>query len=236
MFECLLFMDERSSLILLQRQIAQCTRCPRLVEHRQQAAETKRRVYQDWDYWSRPVPSFGDPNARVLAIGLAPAAHGGNRTGRMFTGDASARFLMDSLYEVGFASQHTSEHRDDGLTLHGMYLTAAARCAPPADRPSTEELANCASYLNRELDLLSHVRVVLVLGRIAFDAYLRLVLPGKARSGFAFRHGARYEVLAGAPVRYVSYHPSPRNHQTGRLTRESFVDVLQRAWQEAELG
>ena len=229
-------MNEQSSLISLQRQIAECTRCPRLVEHRQQAGETKRRGYEEWDYWSRPVPSFGDPNARVLAIGLAPAAHGGNRTGRMFTGDASARFLMDALYEVGFASQRTSEHRDDGLALHGMYITAVARCAPPSDRPSTEELANCASYLKRELELLPHVRVVLVLGRIAFDAYLRLVLPGKARSGLAFRHGARYEVWEGGPVLYVSYHPSPRNHQTGRLTKESFVDVLQRAWQEAGLG
>ena len=229
-------MNEQSSLISLQRQIAQCTRCPRLVEHREQASETKRRGYEEWDYWSRPVPSFGDPNARVLAIGLAPAAHGGNRTGRMFTGDASARFLMDALYEVGFASQRTSEHRDDGLELHGMYLTAAARCAPPADRPNTEELANCASYLKQEVDLLPHLRVVLALGRIAFDAYLRLVFPGKARSRLAFRHGARYEISAGGPVLYASYHPSPRNHQTGRLTRESFVDVLQRAWQEAGLG
>ena len=229
-------MSEQSSLILLQRQIAECTRCPRLVEHRRQAGEIKRRGYGKWEYWSRPVPSFGDPNARVLAIGLAPAAHGGNRTGRMFTGDASARFLMDALYEVGFASQRTSEHRDDGLALHGMYITAVARCAPPSDRPSTEELANCAPYLKRELDLLSHLRVVLVLGRIAFDAYLRLVLQGKARSGCAFRHGARYEISAGGPVLYASYHPSPRNHQTGRLTRESFVDILQRAWQEAGLG
>ena len=226
-----------NALTSLQDRIALCRQCPRLVAHREHAGVVKRRSYEAWDYWSQPVPSFGDPNARVLAIGLAPAANGGNRTGRMFTGDASARFLMLALHQVGLASQPTSEHRDDGLSLPGLYLTAALRCAPPADRPAREELANCAPYLSEELALLPSVRVVLALGRTAFESYLRLVSQQVGKPlRLAFHHGARYEMPAGPPVLITSYHPSPRNHQTGRLTEASFVHVLQQVMRDAELS
>ena len=220
----------------LQQRITKCRRCPRLVLHRERSGELKRRSFQEWEYWSKPVPSFGDPEACVAIIGLAPAAHGGNRTGRIFTGDASARFLMEALYEVGFANQPSSEHRDDGLTFRGAYLTAALRCAPPGDKPTPAELADCAPYLDEELALLSRLRVVLVLGRIAFDAYLRLVSreTGK-RVRLPFTHGARYLLDEERPVLYVSYHPSPRNHNTGRLTRSSFVAVLEQVREEAGL-
>ena len=220
----------------LQQRIIKCRRCPRLVLHRERSGELKRRSFQEWEYWSKPVPSFGDPEACVAIIGLAPAAHGGNRTGRIFTGDASARFLMEALYEVGFANQPSSEHRDDGLTFRGAYLTAALRCAPPGDKPTPAELADCAPYLDEELALLSRLRVVLVLGRIAFDAYLRLVSreTGK-RVRLPFTHGARYLLDEERHVLYVSYHPSPRNHNTGRLTRSSFVAVLEQVREEAGL-
>lgn len=225
--------SEEGPLEALQRRIIQCGRCPRLVLHRERSGEIKRRSFREWEYWSKPVPSFGDPEARVAIIGLAPAAHGGNRTGRMFTGDASARFLVEALYQVGFANQPSSEHRDDGLTLRGAYLTAALRCAPPGDKPTPTELADCAPYLDEELALLPRLRAVLVLGRIAFDAYLRLVsrdLEKRARPPFI--HGARYLLDEERPVLYVSYHPSPRNHNTGRLTRSSFVAVLERVRRE----
>ncbi|MBI4202028.1 MAG: uracil-DNA glycosylase [Chloroflexi bacterium] len=219
----------------LNKRLVQCRMCPRLVEHRELAGKTKKPVFRDWDYWARPVPGFGDTTAKVMAIGLAPAAHGGNRTGRMFTGDASARFLMEALHAVGFASQPTSERRDDGLELRGLYLTAAARCAPPGDRPTSQELAACALYLRAELEMLPEVRVVLALGRIAFEAYLRIASAWAGRPlRFTFAHGARYELPAGSRVLYASYHPSPRNHQTGRLTKEAFIGVLRRVKEEAE--
>ena len=225
------------SLGSLEHRVAQCRRCPRLVAHREQVGLAKRRSYEAWNYWSRPVPSFGDSNARVLAIGLAPAAHGGNRTGRMFTGDASAKFLMAALYQTGFASQSTSDYRNDGLNLQGLYLTAAARCAPPADKPTREELANCAPYLAEEMTLLPHLRVVLALGRVAFESYLRLVSEKLDKpTRLLFNHGARYEMPAGLPVLYASYHPSPRNHQTGRLTLDSLIEVLQQVRREAGLS
>lgn len=219
---------------MLRRQVVACRLCPRLVEHREAAATAKKPAFREWDYWARPVPGFGDPKARVVAIGLAPAAHGGNRTGRMFTGDASARFLMQALYEAGFASQPTSEHRGDGLELHGLYLTAAARCAPPQDKPTSQELATCAPYLRAELDLLREARIVLALGRVAFDAYLRLASAWAGRPlRFAFAHGARHEMPIGPQTLYASYHPSPRNHQTGRLNEEQFLEVLRRVKAEA---
>ncbi|MSQ22107.1 MAG: uracil-DNA glycosylase [Dehalococcoidia bacterium] len=220
----------------LQDQITLCRQCPRLVAYREQVGIVKRRSYETWDYWSRPVPSFGDTNAKVLAIGLAPASHGGNRTGRIFTGDASARFLMQGLHQVGLSSQPTSEHRNDGLKLQGLYLTAALRCAPPADKPTREELANCAPYMAQELALLQSVRVVLALGRTAFESYLRLVSQQVEKPvRLAFHHGARYEMPAGPPVLFASYHPSPRNHNTGRLTEASFVAVLRQVKHDAGL-
>lgn len=218
----------------LQWRVTHCRKCPRLVKFREHVSTVKRRSYVGFEYWGRPVRSFGDPKATVLIIGLAPAAHGGNRTGRMFTGDASARFLMDALYRFGFANQPTSESWDDDLALHGLYITGAARCAPPGDRPSREELSNCEPYLLDELSMLTQLRVVLALGQIAFDAYLRLVskvigMPMR----LPFKHGARYFIGDGFPILYVSYHPSPRNHQTGRLTKSSLAEVISRVKREA---
>jgi uracil-DNA glycosylase family 4 len=221
------------ALEVLQRRIAECIRCPRLVENREMLGRLKRRSYRDWTYWSRPVPSFGDSRARLAVIGLAPAAHGGNRTGRMFTGDASASFLMQALHEVGFANQPTSECKGDGLQLRDLYITTAARCVPPGDKLTRLELTNCGDYLIEELALLPELRIVLALGRVATDAYLRLV---EKQSGekirIVFQHGGRYEMPAGTPVLYTSYHPSPRNHNTGRLTRASFLEVFEKITDE----
>lgn len=220
-----------TSLETLHQQVITCTRCPRLVEYRQDVARKKRRMYADWDYWGKPVPSFGDPDARLLIVGLAPAAHGANRTGRMFTGDKSADFLYRTLHKLGFASQLTSRHRDDGLTLRDAYITASLRCAPPANKPLRDELANCRPYLIQEFSLLSNVRVVVALGKIAFDEFLTTY----TERGFSlpsprprFGHAAEYEMPDGK-VLLGCYHPSQQNTQTGRLTEEMFEDVFRRA-------
>jgi uracil-DNA glycosylase family 4 len=213
----------------LNRRIEACTRCPRLIEHCRKVAREKRRMYRDEEYWGRPVPGFGDPNAELLILGLAPAAHGANRTGRMFTGDRSGEFLYRALYDAGFASQPTSTHRNDGLQLLSCYLTAAARCAPPGNKPCPAELRNCRPFLEEELRLLRRVRAVLALGRIGFDTFLRLVarMPGfPRRSGLRFAHGASYELPGGLPRLFASYHPSQQNTQTGRLTRAMLSSVL----------
>ena len=215
----------------LQQKIVDCTLCPRLTEYRQEVARKKRRMYVDWEYWGRPLPAFGDPEAQVLLLGLAPAAHGGNRTGRMFTGDRSGDWVFGTLHRFGFASQPTSTHRDDGQSLKGAYITAALRCAPPQNKPLREELAKCQPYLLRELELLSNVRVVVALGRIAFDAYLRLLrkqghsLPSPRPK---FGHGVIHEMPDGRLL-LCSYHPSQQNTQTGRLTQEMFDAVFRRA-------
>src|ERR1700679_2222901 len=159
-------------LTVLNREVIACTRCPRLVAYREQIARDKRRAYREWEYWGKPVPGFGDPHARVLILGLAPGAHGSNRTGRMFTGDESGNWLYRVLHRTGFASQPTSVSRADGLTLHDAYITAAARCAPPGNKPLPEELRNCRPFLEREIDALGEVKVVVALGKIAFDTYL----------------------------------------------------------------
>ena len=214
----------------VQREVVRCTRCPRLVDHRETVARKKRRMYMDWDYWGRPLPSFGDPDARLLIVGLAPAAHGGNRTGRMFTGDTSADFLFITLHELGFASSPTSRRRDDGQALTDAYITAVARCAPPDNKPLTSELANCRPYLIDELSLLSSVQVVMALGKIAFDALLRVYreqgvdVPSPRPK---FGHGVLYE-LAGVTL-MAAYHPSRQNTQTGRLDQPMFTDVVRRA-------
>ncbi len=186
-------------------------------------------MFRDQEYWGNPVPSFGDPAAELLILGLAPAAHGANRTGRMFTGDRSGEFLYRALYEAGFASQPDSRNRDDGLTLRKSYITAALRCAPPQNKPLPEELRNCRPYLEREMQLLQRVRAVLALGRIAFDTYLRVVSgrPGfPPRSSFRFAHGASFALPGGLPRLFAAYHPSQQNTQTGRLTPEMFRRVL----------
>jgi uracil-DNA glycosylase len=215
----------------LNREVVACTRCPRLVAYREEIAREKRRAYRDWDYWGKPVPGFGDPEARVLVLGLAPGAHGSNRTGRPFTGDASGNFMYPILYEVGFANQPTALRRDDGLQLKGLYITAAARCAPPDNKPLPQELANCAPFLEREMDGLKKVKVVVALGKIAFDAYLnflkrRGLLP--SRKEYVFAHGARYEMPDGKTL-LASYHPSNQNTQTGKLIREMFLRIFKEA-------
>ncbi|MFQ5343837.1 MAG: uracil-DNA glycosylase [Anaerolineae bacterium] len=210
----------------LNAEIVTCEACLRLVTYRQEIARTKRRAFQDWEYWGRPVPGFGDRNAQLLIVGLAPAAHGANRTGRMFTGDSSGNTLTAALERASFANQTTSEHRDDGLELHGAFITAVARCAPPKNRPTRQEQLNCRRFLAREFDLLSSVRVVLALGRIAFDGYLALLRGrGVDVPRLAFRHGACYEFEPPLPALVVSYHPSRQNTQTGRLT-QAMVDAV----------
>ena len=215
---------------LLQQRVVACTRCPRLVRYCRKVAKEKRRMYRDWEYWGKPVPSFGDPKAELLILGLAPAAHGANRTGRMFTGDRSGDFLYRRLYEAGFASQPVSVSRYDGLELRNCYITASLRCAPPKNKPLPSEARNCRPYLEAELRLFPRVRAVLVLGRIAFEAYLRVLasqhedLP--PHSTFKFAHGANFPLMKGLPRLFCSYHPSQQNTQTGRLTPEMFQKVL----------
>ncbi|MDR7436679.1 MAG: uracil-DNA glycosylase [Armatimonadota bacterium] len=217
------------ALARLARTVIACRKCPRLVRYRESVARLKKREFRDWDYWGRPVPGMGDPRARLLVIGLAPAAHGANRTGRMFTGDSSGAWLMRALYRAGFASQPTSERRGDGLRLRDVYITATVRCAPPDNRPAPDEIRNCAAYLQRELLLLRRVRVVVTLGQVAFSHYLRLAdhLGAEVpRPRPRFRHGAVYRVGDGVPpVLVASYHPSRQNTQTGRLT-EAMLDQV----------
>jgi len=202
-------------------EIIACRKCPRLVAWREEVARTKRRAYRDWDYWGKPVPGFGDPRARVMIIGLAPGAHGSNRTGRMFTGDASGNFLFDALYRAGFASQPEATTRDDDLTLSDLFITAVARCVPPGNKPTSAELANCQPYLERELELIQP-QVLVCLGRIAFERIRRIYsIPASALD---FAHGATYRMKNGLWL-VCSYHPSQQNTQTGRLTREMFDQI-----------
>jgi uracil-DNA glycosylase family 4 len=212
----------------LNSQIVTCEACSRLVAYRQEVACAKRRAFRDWGYWGRPVPGFGDRNARLLIVGLAPGAHGANRTGRMFTGDGSGDTLIAALHRAGFANQPTSQHRDDGLELHDAFLTAVVRCVPPKNRPTRQEQINCRGYLAREMDLLSSVRVVLALGRIAFEGYLALLRErDKGVLHLPFRHGACYEFEPPLPTLVVSYHPSRQNTQTGRLTQAMLDEVFE---------
>lgn len=213
----------------LEAEVVSCRKCPRLVAWREEVARTKRRAYRDWDYWGRPVPGFGDPNARVLVVGLAPGAHGANRTGRMFTGDGSGDFLYPALYRAGFANQPTATHRGDGLTLRDMFITAVVRCVPPKNKPTAKEIATCLPYMAREIALLPHLKVVVCLGRIAFDWTLRLYRQmGHDIPRLAFAHGAVYSPGNGLPYIIASYHPSRQNTQTGRLTVEMFDSIWQK--------
>ncbi|MEZ5355110.1 MAG: uracil-DNA glycosylase [Bryobacteraceae bacterium] len=217
---------------LLQQRIVHCELCPRLRDHCRAVAQTKRRAYRDWTYWGRPVPSFGDPQARVHVLGLAPGAHGANRTGRMFTGDSSGDFLYAALHATGFASQPDATHKDDGLQLHGLYISASAHCAPPDNKPLPEELRRCRPYLEREIDLLPDVRVVVALGRIAFDTYLGILKDRgliASRAPFVFGHGALHRTADNMPVLISCYHPSQQNTSTGRLTQDMLRAVFRRA-------
>lgn len=222
---------------VLNAEIVECTRCDRLRAHCTHIATVRRRAYAEWEYWGRPVPSFGDPRARVLILGLAPGPHGSNRTGRPFTGDGSGDFLFPVLHEAGFASQPTARSRDDGMKLTDLWITSVARCAPPANKPTPEELRNCAPWLDREIGLLRNLRVVVCLGRIAFDGLLAHIertgnTPLLPRSSFAFAHGAEFTLPDGLRV-MTSYHPSLQNTNTGRLTRPMLLKVFNRARQLA---
>jgi uracil-DNA glycosylase family 4 len=223
---------------LLQDEIVRCRRCPRLLAHCAHTAEIKRRAYRDHEYWGKPVPAFGDPAARILILGLAPGAHGANRTGRMFTGDRSGDWLYRALYQTGFASQPTSVSRDDGQELRGVYITASARCAPPDNKPTPEETRNCRPYLERELELLGCLRVVIALGGIAFDNYLDLLKARGAissRADFVFGHNRQFRTGAGLPILLSSYHPSQQNTSTGKLTEIMLPDVFRLAKELAGL-
>ncbi|MCS4538933.1 MAG: uracil-DNA glycosylase [Thaumarchaeota archaeon] len=209
---------------LLNKEIIRCRACPRLVSYREQVARKKVRRFLNWDYWGRPLPGFGDLNAKLLVIGLAPAAHGGNRTGRMFTGDDSGNWLAKALNEIGFANKPFSNAKDDGLQLKGAYITAVARCAPPDNKPTKEEIENCSRYLRRELQILKNLKVVLTLGKIAFNSYLKhLSLSEKPK----FKHGSVYK-YEGYPILIASYHPSRQNTQTKKLTWEMWIEVFKK--------
>jgi len=220
-----------SGLLALHREIVRCRACPRLVAWREEVARVKVRRFRDWTYWARPLPGFGDPRARLLIVGLAPAAHGGNRTGRMFTGDRSGDFLYSALHRAGFANQPTSVRKDDGLRLSGAFITAPCRCAPPANRPLPEELARCSTWMDREIAALPRVRVVLALGGIGWGA----ALAHFVRRGFPlprprpkFGHGAE-SGIEGGPVLLGCYHVSQQNTNTGKLTPAMIDAVLARA-------
>jgi len=230
----------------LDREIIACRKCPRLVAWREEVAQAKRKAYQNWEYWGRPVPGFGDHNARVLVVGLAPGAHGSNRTGRQFTGDGSGNFLYPALYRAGFASQPASTSRDDGLVLHDMFITASGRCAPPSNKPTTEELDNCQPFLEREMKLLKP-KVIVALGRIAFERVLKILSRSHSAlrpRSMPFSHGAVFSLPPSSfalpsssfilqPSSFpshpsyllCSYHPSQQNTLTGKLTVKMFDEI-----------
>jgi len=215
----------------LNHALVACTLCPRLVAYREEIGRVKRRAYADWEYWARPVPGFGDPNGRVLILGLAPGAHGSNRTGRPFTGDGSGYFMYPVLHQVGFASQSLATSRDDGMWLTDVYITAAVRCAPTCNKQTPEEIANCSHFLDAELALLKNVKVVVALGKIGFDAYLNHLRRTRlisSRAPYKFGHGVQYQMPNGA-ILLGTYHPSMQNTNTGKLTREMFLRIFERA-------
>lgn len=224
------YLSSANLLLRIRNDVVDCRRCRRLTQYREEVAQKKRKEFLDWDYWGRPIPGFGDPNASLLIVGLAPAAHGGNRTGRVFTGDRSGDFLYRALYKTGFANQPTSESRDDGLKLRSAYVTAAVKCAPPDNKPTTDETSNCLGYLANEIDSLKQLRTILCLGQFAFNAVMRTIrskynLP---RASGNFGHGNVLKFGDGVPLVVCSYHPSPRNTQTGKLTEEMFLSVLRK--------
>lgn len=214
------------------QRIVRCRLCPRLVPYRERIGRDKKREFHDWDYWAKPLPSFGNPGARVLIIGLAPAAHGGNRTGRFFTGDSSGRWLFRALHKAGFANQPTWQQRDDGLKLVDVYITAVCHCAPPGNKPLPSEIEHCSVYFDEELQRLKRLRVVIALGKIAFDNYLKslrrlgITLPKPLPQ---FAHNAVHKVGEGLPALISSYHPSRQNTNTGKLTEPMFDAVFTRA-------
>jgi uracil-DNA glycosylase len=222
--------DVTDSLDALRREVVACSRCPRLVRYRTQVAREKKREFRDQEYWGRPVPGFGDPHARLVAVGLAPAAHGSNRTGRVFTGDRSAAFLVRAFHRAGYANQPTSLARGDGLRYQDLYLTAVVRCAPPGNHPTAAETASCAPFLEREFRLLRSTRAILALGGFAWQAACEVAprVFGGERPRTPFAHGACAPLGTGRPLLWASYHPSPQNTNTGKLTAPMLVDLLRR--------
>lgn len=219
---------------LLANQVIRCKACSRLVKYRQEVARKKKKQFRNWIYWGKPVPGFGDPNPKIVIIGLAPAAHGANRTGRMFTGDGSGDFLTKVLYEAGLANKPRSERIDDGLCLRDTYLTATVRCAPPKNKPTCNELVNCKKFLHRELDILG-AKAVLTLGRVAFEAYKRYLKDrGMDVKALRFIHGSSYQIEKPFPRLFVSYHPSRQNTQTGRLTETMLSMVIMRTKEKGD--
>jgi uracil-DNA glycosylase len=224
-------MAEKSALLkILNEEIVACRKCPRLVEYREKVAREKRRAFREWTYWGKPVPGFGDARAQLLILGLAPAAHGANRTGRVFTGDLSGDFLYAALHKAGFANQPTSVRSGDGLQLKNAYIAATIHCAPPANKPLPSEIANCRGYLVRELEILQP-RVLLALGKIAWDAYLEILKERgliTSKAAFHFAHGAEVELPGDGARLFGVYHPSQQNTQTGRVTPAMYAQVLRR--------
>lgn len=223
--------ESARALAVLNTRITACARCERLRSHCLRVAQEKKRAWRDWEYWGKPVPSFGDPHARALIVGLAPGAHGSNRTGRPFTGDGSGNFLFPVLYQAGFASQSQATSLNDGLKLHDLWITSVARCAPPGNKPLPQELANCAPWLDEEIAALSNLRVIICLGKTGFDGVVQhLIRTGKiaSRKGLHFAHGAEYSLPGGVTL-MASYHPSLQNTNTGKLTTAMFLSIFRRA-------
>ncbi len=219
-----------NSLNEIEEALISCRKCPRLVAWREEVARVKRKAYRDQEYWGKPVPGFGDPDARILIVGLAPGAHGSNRTGRMFTGDGSGNFLFPALFRAGLASQPNAESADDGMVLRDVFIAAVCRCAPPDNKPSRDEVANCLPWLAAEMSVLSEVQLIVALGKIALDGLLSLPdFGGLPKKDFPFGHDSFYETPAGLPSILCSYHPSLQNTQTGRLTVDMFDQIWQRA-------
>jgi len=225
-------MNRKRALVQIQREVVACERCPRLIAHCRKVATEKRRAYRDWDYCGKPVPSFGDSNARLLIVGLAPGAHGANRTGRMFTGDGSGDFLYRVLHETGFASQSEATHQEDGLRLIDCYITAPVRCAPPGNKPTRAEFAACQPFLEREVKLFREAKVVVALGRLALDSCLSVLLEAgsiQRRADYPFAHAAYHSLPGCLPALLCSYHSSRQNTQTGRLAKTMMLGVFRTA-------
>lgn len=231
-------MTQQAALKRLAKEVVACHLCPRLVEYRERVAREKRRAYLDWAYWGKPVPGFGDTDAKLLIVGLAPAAHGGNRTGRVFTGDRSGDFLFAALYDAGFSNQPTSVDRHDGLHLIDAFITATARCAPPDNKPLPSEILNCRGYMERELRILEP-KAVLALGKIAWDGYLDVLKQRRviaSRSLYRFAHGTEVQLPSPEPRLFGIFHPSQQNTQTGRVTPAMYAEVLRRIRKFLENG
>jgi uracil-DNA glycosylase len=222
-------LSARKRLLDLNRNVVGCRACPRLVRYRESVARVKKKQFMSWNYWGRPVPGFGDVAARILVIGLAPAPHGGNRTGRVFTGDRSADFLVKALFKGGYANQPLSVDVNDGLELDRVYITAAVKCAPPDNKPAVEEVSNCAHFLKSELEICNQFRIILCLGQLAYHSTMVVLIQSNLFSSRVpkFEHGLEIDLLDGRKV-FASYHPSPRNTQTGTLTAEMFNALLRR--------